>query len=44
MSLWQFSAAVGGWAKANSPQEEGMNREEAEASAAALKSLRPDLR
>jgi hypothetical protein len=44
MSLWQFAAAVGGWAKANSPDEGGLNREEAEASAAALKALRPDLR
>jgi hypothetical protein len=44
MSLWQFTAAVGGWAKANSPDEGGLNREEEAAAAAAFKRLRPDLR
>jgi hypothetical protein len=43
MSLWQFLAATGGWSKANSPAEPGLNREEAEAAATALKALRPDL-
>jgi hypothetical protein len=44
MSLWQFCAAVGGWAKAQGGAEGGLNREEVEASASALKALRPDLR
>jgi hypothetical protein len=44
MSLWQFCAAVGGYAKANSPESGGLNREEEEASAAAFRRLRPDLR
>jgi hypothetical protein len=34
---------TGGWSKANSPAEPGLNREEAEAAATALKALRPDL-
>lgn len=35
MSIWEFTAAVGGWVKANAT-EEGLTSEEAEALAASL--------
>lgn len=44
MSLWQFCAAIGGWAKANGALPDRLNREEAGSAASALKALRPDLR
>jgi hypothetical protein len=44
MSLWQFAAAVGGWAKANGALDDGLNREEQAAAAAAFRAGRPDLR
>ena len=37
MSLWEFQAAVGGWAKANSAEDTGaISREEAELLAESL--------
>lgn len=44
MSLWQFAAAVGGWAKANGGGGgDDLNREEIAAASSAFKRLRPDL-
>jgi hypothetical protein len=44
MSLWQFTASVGGFAKANSTTDDLLNREEADVLAEQFIALRPDLR
>jgi hypothetical protein len=44
MSLWQFCAAIGGWAKANGALPDRLNKEDAARLSAKFKALRPDLR
>lgn len=44
MSVWQFTAALGGFAKANSSPDDLLNREEADVLAEQFMALRPDLR
>lgn len=44
MSLWQFTAAAGGFAKANSAGDDLLNREQADVLAEQFMALRPDLR
>lgn len=43
MSLWEFSAACGGYAKANGASSDRLPEEDLDRLSATLRSLRPDL-